>query len=192
MRPIETPRLVLRNWEERDRDLFHRINSDEEVMAFFPFRRSRAESNEFMDRLRARNRDMGFGFAAIEIGETGETAGFAGIADETPVPGAAASELEIGWRLAPEHWGKGYATEAATAWLDHAFATLARPHVWSFAVEANARSTAVMRRLGMKAAPERDFDHPRVPDTHPHLRRHVVFVIDARGWRRQQEIASAS
>ena len=51
MKPMRTERLILRNWEDRDRDLFHRINSDERVMRFFPFRRDRAQSDEFLDRL---------------------------------------------------------------------------------------------------------------------------------------------
>ena len=52
MRPLRTERLILRNWEERDRELFHRINSDDRVMEFFPFRRDRAQADAVMDRMR--------------------------------------------------------------------------------------------------------------------------------------------
>ncbi|TIW64748.1 MAG: GNAT family N-acetyltransferase, partial [Mesorhizobium sp.] len=45
MKPMRTERLILRNWEDRDRELFHRINFDEQVMEFFPFRRDRAETD---------------------------------------------------------------------------------------------------------------------------------------------------
>ncbi|MCV0397993.1 MAG: GNAT family N-acetyltransferase [Rhizobiaceae bacterium] len=183
MTPMRTERLILRNWEERDRALFHRINSDELVMEFFPFRRTRAESDAFMDRLAGRIAEVGYGFAAAEIVETGETIGFIGVLDNTPVPGAAKADLEIGWRLAPEYWGMGYVTEVAGKWLEFAFNDLDRSHVWSFAVAVNRRSTAVMDRLGMERVPERDFDHPKVPDTHPHLQHHVVYRLMRENWR---------
>src|SRR5690606_18199843 len=66
MKPIHTERLVLRNWEERDRDLFFRINSEEEVMEFFPFRRDRAEADAKMDEMRAENAAKGYGWTAAE------------------------------------------------------------------------------------------------------------------------------
>src|SRR5690606_13979352 len=76
---LETPRLILRNWEERDRDLFHRINCDDEVMRFFPFRRTRAESDAFMDTLHADNETRGYVFCALEVRETGQSIGIAGL-----------------------------------------------------------------------------------------------------------------
>ena len=55
----------------------------------------------------------------------------------------------------------------------------------SFAVTDNHRSTAVMKRIGMAHDPARDFDHPRIPDTHPQLKRHVPYAVIADKWRRQ-------
>ena len=81
MTPIRTERLILRNWEERDRELVHRINSDERVMEFFPFRRSRAESDAKMDEWRAWIEADGYGFAAVEIAASGECIGFVGLFD---------------------------------------------------------------------------------------------------------------
>ena len=182
---LETPRLILRNWEERDRALFHRINSDEEVMRFFPFRRTRAEADAFMDRLRADNEARGYGFSALEAKETGESIGFAGLHPDAVAPSRPAGAVEIGWRLAPEHWGKGYVSEAAAALLRFGFETLDLDEIISFAVWNNDRSTAVMRRIGMTAEPASDFDHPRVPDSHPHLMRHVFYRITREAWRRQ-------
>ena len=107
MTPIRTERLLLRNWEERDRDLFHRINSDDRVMEFFPFRRSRAEADALMDRMREEIARDGYGWTAAEIAATGECIGFIGL-HQVEIPGlAAAGTCEIGWRLAPEFWGKG-------------------------------------------------------------------------------------
>lgn len=63
---LETARLVIRNWEDRDRDLFHVINSDEEVMRFFPFRRDRSQSDELFDSVQKMISETGLGFYALE------------------------------------------------------------------------------------------------------------------------------
>lgn len=182
MMRLETERLVIRNWEDRDRELFHRINSDDDVMQFFPFRRSRAEADAFLDRIRAENEARGYGFAALELKETGACIGFAGLYPDDVAPSRPAGAVEIGWRLAPEFWGKGYVTEAAEALLVFGFEELGLEEIISFAVWNNERSTAVMRRIGMTRDPEGDFDHPRVPDTHPQLRRHVLYSLKRQDW----------
>ncbi len=183
MTQMRTDRLILRNWREGDRELFHFINSDDRVMEFFPKRRSRQESDELMDVLAAGIETNGFGFAAIEIAGTGETAGFAGLHLCDGIPGLEPGEVEIGWRLAPQFWGKGIVTEAALRWLDFGFKDLGRERIVSFAVEGNHRSTAVMRRIGMCPVPELDFEHPKVPETHPQLKRHVFYEMTADAWR---------
>ena len=184
MMPIKTDRLILRNWQESDRALFHLINSDDRVMEFFPMRRSRAEADHLMDLLAAGIARNGFGFAAIEIEATGQVAGFAGLNATRNVPGVTNGTVEIGWRMAPEFWGKGIASEAARAWRDFGFDDLGLERIISFAVAGNDRSTAVMRRIGMTARPELNFDHPNVPDNHPELIRHVFYDMlpdDPRG-----------
>jgi RimJ/RimL family protein N-acetyltransferase len=183
MTPIRTNRLVLRNWEERDRMLFHRINSDDRVMEFFGFRRDRGQADALLDMLRDRIDTLGYGFTAAEISATGQCIGFVGLMPTDLEPFFPDGTIEIGWRLAPEFWGHGYVTEAARAWLEFAFDRLGLDHVVSFAVWNNERSTAVMRRLGMKADPASDFDHPRVPHTHPELKPHVVYRLSAKDWR---------
>jgi ribosomal-protein-alanine N-acetyltransferase len=90
--------------------------------------------------------------------------------------------VEIGWRLAAEHWGRGYATEAARAALDFAFGPLNLSEVVSFTVPAHARSRAVMERLGMRRSPADDFDHPALSEGHP-LRRHVLYRMSRDEWR---------
>ncbi|MCC8934652.1 GNAT family N-acetyltransferase [Rhizobium sp. 'Codium 1'] len=177
---VETERVVLRNWRDEDRDLFREINRDEKVMAFFPFRRSHAEC----DLLFNRNRDMitgtGLGFYALADRDTDEAMGFCGL---TPVdlPGILPEgSVEIGWRLATRFWGKGYVTEAAERLVEHGLTALGLAEIYAFAVQNNDRSIAVMRRLGMEHYGDRDFDHPKVPDTHPHLKRHVLYRTTAR------------
>ncbi|MFI0843482.1 GNAT family N-acetyltransferase [Mesorhizobium sp. IMUNJ 23232] len=183
----KTNRLILRNWEERDRDLFHRINSDDTVMEFFPFRRDRAQSDAMMDRMRAEIDRDGFGWTAAEIAATGECIGFVGLHAAEIVPVVPAGSFEIGWRLAPEFWGKGYVTEGAAKLLDFAFDSLGLNEIVSFAVANNDRSTAVMKRLGMKR--EAYFDHPGVPDTHPALKRHQLYRLAREDWKARQALS---
>ena len=187
MRPIATERLIIRNWRESDRDFFHEINSDDRVMAFFPFRRDRAQSDALMDRLREDIEARGHGFTALELKETGEPIGFVGLAATSLVPSIAGECIEIGWRLAPRFWGKGYATEAARRLLSFGFDELRLSEIVSFAVWNNHASTAVMRRIGMAADPDGDFDHPGVPDTHADLKRHVLYRISASDWRQMKK-----
>jgi RimJ/RimL family protein N-acetyltransferase len=108
--------------------------------------------------------------------ETAEPIGFCGLSLANMPDIFPAETVEIGWRLATRFWGHGYVTEAARALLDFAFTEKTISAVLAFAVEQNQRSTAVMRRIGMTPCRQMDFDHPRVPDTHPHLKRHVVYA----------------
>jgi RimJ/RimL family protein N-acetyltransferase len=174
---LETPRLRLRNWLEGDRDLFREINSDPKVMEFFPFRRSHEEADLLFDRVNAMIREDGLGFYAVELKESGEAMGFCGLAPAN-MPGIFPPEtIEIGWRLATRFWGNGYITEAAKALLDYGLNTKGLDAIISFAVAGNHRSTAVMKRIGMTHCPDLDFDSPRVPDSHPQLKRHVTYAV---------------
>jgi RimJ/RimL family protein N-acetyltransferase len=184
VKPICTERLILRNWAHRDRELFHRINSDDQVMEFFPFRRSRGLADEVMDRMCADIDAKGFGWTAAELAETAQCIGFVGLNPTDIEPPFAPGTIEIGWRLAPEFWGHGYVSEAAKAWLAFGFGELGLDEIVSFAVWNNFRSTAVMERIGMRRDPASDFDHPNVPDTHPHLVRHVTYRLARTDWRK--------
>lgn len=150
-------------------------------MEFYPIRRTRPESDEMLDRLRAIIQETGMGWAAVTLKETGEPIGFAGLA-AVRFKADFAPAVEIGWRLAPERWGKGYATEAAEALLAHGFQELDLSQIVSFAVCNNRRSIAIMKRIGMTADPSLDFDHPGVPDSHPHLKRHVFYRLSREEW----------
>ena len=179
---LETPRLILREWKDSDRNLFREINADSKVMEFFPFRRSHAESDEALEKVNDMIRLSGFGFYALELKATAEPIGFCGIAPTNLDGVFPLGTMEIGWRLATRFWGNGYVTEAANALLAMAFEDKGMPEVVSFAVEANHRSTAVMQRLGLIRDASRDFDHPRVPDSHPHLIPHVTYYLTREQW----------
>ena len=172
---LETPRLLLRPWRASDREPFARLNADPRVMEFFPALLAPAETYAAMDRIEAHHQSHGFGLLAAELRTTGEFIGYLGLA----VPNfetAFTPCVEIGWRLAAEHWGHGYATEGAQALMHHAFTALVLSEVVSFTVPANLRSRRVMEKLGMIRNPAEDFDHPRIPEGHP-LRRHVLYRL---------------
>ncbi|WDZ75217.1 GNAT family N-acetyltransferase [Ensifer adhaerens] len=186
----ETERLRIRTWKESDRDLFHEINSDPEVMEFFPFRRSRAEADALFDRVGRGIAETGLGFFAIALKADDQPIGFCGLALTDLEPHFPNGTVEIGWRLATPYWGQGYVTETAFDLLRYGFEQKGLSEIVSFAVAANARSTAVMQRLGMRRDPSRDFNHPRVPADHPKLIRHVLYAISAEEWRQQRAAAA--
>lgn len=177
---IETERLILRRWRDADRTAFAAMNADPHVMAHFPEPLERPGSDALMARLDARWQDEGIAFAAVERKADGALLGMAGLAVvrfDSPVLG----NTEIGWRFARTAWGEGYATEAARGWLAHGFETRGLGEIVAFTAPANAKSRAVMVRLGMRRDRARDFDHPALPEVH-RLRPHHVYALtrDAR------------
>ena len=157
---LATERLLLRRWKTDDREPFAELNSDPEVMRYFPRTLTSAESNSFVDRIEQGFDEHGFGLWAVEA--EGRFAGFTGLnktSFETPM----GPHVEIGWRLARWAWGHGYATEAADCVLRAAFALHRISDVYSFTTESNTRSEAVMRRIGMSRRTDLDFDHPNTP-----------------------------
>lgn len=178
---FRTDRLHLRAWQESDRESFAAINSDPEVMQFFPSTLTPAESDGMMERIQASFSERGWGLWAVDVMKPTlelpdrKFIGFVGLAIPrfdahfTPC-------VEIGWRLARAAWGQGFATEAANAVIQFAFRQLNLPEIVSFTASCNKRSERVMQRLGMSHSPYDDFDHPLLPDGHP-LRRHLLYRL---------------
>ena len=179
-RQIETERLVMRSWRDADREPWAAMNADPHVREYFLGTLSREESDASLDGLNAHITRHGFGFWALEERVSGEFLGFTGLY-HTPFKTPFTPCVEVGWRLARHCWGKGYASEAARASLDHGFHTLGLSSIVSFAVATNMRSRRVMERIGMTHDPGGDFDHPNFPADHP-LRRHAFYRITAAEW----------
>ena len=176
-RELRSERLQLRRWRAADREPFAALNADPRVMEHFPSALSREQSDALAARIEAHFDAHGFGLWALEIPGVAAFAGFVGLA----IPRFEARFtpcVEIGWRLAAEHWGCGYATEAARAALAFGFEKLALAEIVSFTVPGNQRSRRVMEKIGMQRRPEDDFDHPGLPAGHA-LRRHVLYRIAA-------------
>ncbi len=157
------------------------MNADPEVMEHFPAVLDRGQSDALVERIEAGFEARGFGLWALELRESGEFAGFAGLA----VPEFDAHftpTVEVGWRLSRSAWGNGYATEAGRAALEYGFGQAGLTEIVSFTTAANLRSRAVMERLGMRRDPSDDFDHPDLPPGHPQ-RPHVLYRTSAGGER---------
>ena len=167
MSELWTARLLLRRWREADRAPFAALNADPLVMEHFPAVLTRADSDALVERIEAHFDEHGYGLWAVEA--DGAFVGFTGLAwqvYEAPFTPA----LEVGWRLARSAWGRGWATEAATAALAVGLEHVSS--VVSTTALTNERSQRVMQRLGMRR--ELEFDHPRVPEGSP-LRPHVLY-----------------
>jgi RimJ/RimL family protein N-acetyltransferase len=151
-------------------------------MAFFPFRRTRAEADAMMDRLVADNAARGYGFGAAELADSGETVGFVGLKPVAGLPVVPDGTVEIGWRFVPEAWGRGLATEAARRWLAFGFDGIGLEEIVAYAVGTNRPSLSVMERIGMRRDDAADFDFAVIPDTHPQLKRHVLYRLARQDW----------
>jgi RimJ/RimL family protein N-acetyltransferase len=177
---IETERLHLRQWIESDRAPFARLNADLRVMEFLPSILDRSASDAMIDRIQTKIAERGWGLWAVELKQDQQFIGYVGLQVLTAnlpfSPG-----VEIGWRLAFEYWGKGYATEAAQAALKVGFDRLDLPEIVSFTTIDNHRSSAVMERLGMNRETE-TFQHPSLPVGHL-LREHCLYRLSREKWQ---------
>lgn len=171
---LHTDRLSLRRWRAADREPFARLNADPEVMRYFPTPLDRERSDALADDLEEGIERDGFGLWAVDLDGVGFV-GFVGLRriqpEIPPAPG-----VEVGWRLAREHWGQGLAPEAARAALAYGFDELELPEIVSFTAEINSPSRRVMEKIGMEHDPARNFDHPVVPDGSP-LGAHVLYGL---------------
>ncbi len=171
---FDTARLRLRQWCAADREPFAALNADPEVMAFFPAPLSRAESDAMAVRCQTLIAERGWGFWAVETKTEHEFIGCVGL--HIPSSELAFSPcVEVGWRLAKKHWGRGFATEAANGALRIGFEQLGLTEIVSFTSVQNLKSRAVMVRLGMLEA-ETTFDHPDVP-AGSLLRQHCLYRL---------------
>ena len=181
---IETERLLLRPFEAGDAADLAAMNADPKVMRFFPAPLSPAESRARLDHWIAKQARFGYAFSAVLRRTDGAFLGMCGISRvEGGLPIAPCTE--IGWRLIPEAWGQGIASEAARAWLRVGFETFDLPEIVAFTPEPNRPSAAVMARIGMRPAPDLGFGFPTIPPGDP-LHRAVVYRLRAEDWRAQQ------
>ncbi len=177
---LTTARLILRTWLPSDVPTMAAINADPLVMKHFPSTQDAEATQALVDHIHAHQQQFGYSLYAVEKKDTNTFIGFVGLnqppfvipnfqPNSTPI-------VEIGWRLSSQHWGRGYATEAAQAVLAHAFTTLNLAEIISFTVVANTPSRRVMEKIGLHHDVADDFDHPNLTADSP-LRRHVLYRL---------------
>jgi RimJ/RimL family protein N-acetyltransferase len=172
---LSTERLRLRQWRASDTEAFAQMSSDPRVMEYLLGPIDTAASLAMQERIADLITGRGWGFWALELKETQQFIGFTGL--HIPIPELPCSLcVEIGWRLAFEHWGKGYASEAARAALDFGFNVLQLDEIVSFTALPNLRSQAVMQKLGMQRDAQ-TFMHPKVPEGH-FLQEHCLYRLN--------------
>ena len=183
---LETERLILRPWREEDRAPFAALNADARVTAHLTGVLGRSESDAIVDRVLQGFAEHGHGPWALEVKGGAPFIGFCGIwspsftAHFTPC-------TEIGWRLAHETWGRGYATESAEAALAYGFGPLALAEIVAYTTPANRRSRAVMERLGMSHDPADDFERPPLTEGAP-ARPHVLYRLRREDWSARRSL----
>lgn len=169
---LTTARLSLRTWRPDDLPSFAALNADPEVMRYLGNPLTTQLADTFASQLQERFCQRGFAMLPVERRADGAFLGICGINFTPWYP-----DEEIGWRFAREHWGQGYATESAAAWMAWAFTELSVGRLISVTDVPNARSTAVMRRLGMSLDHEADLEDDGVRF------RAVVYSITAQQWQ---------
>jgi RimJ/RimL family protein N-acetyltransferase len=173
---LTTPRLLLRTFRRDDLPHYAALNADPEVVRYLGGPLTREDSDDIAAWAQELYAREGLGLLAVERRQDGAFLGMCGLHHLHSYP----NDVEVAWRLAREHWGKGYATEAATGWLDYAFGALGLPRVISITEPPNLRSLAVMRRLGMV------FDHQAEVEEDGVVFQAVVYAITADQWRRAE------
>ncbi len=177
---LETGRLLLRQWKLTDREPFAKLNADPQVMEFFPNTLSREDSDAMADRIQALIEKQGWDLWAVEIKTTQQFIGYVGLhAPDYELPFSPC--VEVGWRLAYEFWGKGYAPEAALVALQFGFESLNLTEIVSFTTLSNVRSQRVMEKIGMQRSSE-TFHHPKVP-LESTLGEHCLYRLSRSDWR---------
>jgi RimJ/RimL family protein N-acetyltransferase len=170
---LTTPRLLLRTFRRDDLPLYAALNADPDVLRYLGGPLAREDSDDIAAWAQECYAREGLGLLAVERRQDGAFLGLCGLLHQRSYP----EDVEVAWRLAREHWGHGYATEAATGWLDHGFGTLNLPRVISITDAPNLRSLAVMRRLGMV------FDHEAEIEDMGVVFQAVVYAITREQWR---------
>ena len=179
---LETSRLILRPWKESDLKPFYALNSNPEVMRYFPGCLTQEQSDALAHKFQRMIETQAWGLWAVELKQGGDFIGFTGL-NAQPSQFSFSPCTEIAWRIQQKYWGQGFATEAATACLNFAFDSLKLNQVVAFTAVQNTRSQALMQRLGVQFKDH--FNHPALDNSSP-LQRHVLYQIDTAQFRHAQ------
>ena len=169
-------RLGFRNWKTTDIDILFEINSNEKVMEFFPSIQTKEKTEVFIAKMQNQYAKKGFCYFAVELLETNLFIGFIGLSEQT-YESDFTPAIDIGWRLHPKFWNKGYATEGAKRCLEYGFHQLKLEKIIATAPKINLPSIAVMEKIGMQKVKE--FRHPLLLDF-PDLVDCLLYIINSK------------
>ncbi|MGN6379432.1 MAG: GNAT family N-acetyltransferase [Gaiellales bacterium] len=151
MTELLTPRLRLRQWRDDDLEPFAAMNALPEVTRYLSGPVSREMSDERARLIQDHWRDRGFGLWAAELRDEGRFIGFVGLSVPAFLP-AVLPAVEVGWRLAPDVWGRGLATEGGRASIEYGFGALQLDRIISIIHPGNIGSLRVAEKLDMTLA----------------------------------------
>jgi RimJ/RimL family protein N-acetyltransferase len=180
MNIIETPRLILRTWQDADVEPYWQINQDPKVLEFLLVPLSIEQVRDFIAKNNQIQLQKNYSLWAVELKENRSLIGFIGL-NYTDWPAHFTPAVEIGWRLGSQYWGQGYATEGAVAVLEYGFTKVGLEEIVSFTVPMNERSIKVMQKIGMSNTAEDNFLHPKLTPDHK-LSSHVLYRITKNIW----------
>lgn len=170
---FKSARLGFRPWNDSDLLIFAYMLANDQVMEFYPAKKTYEETRTYIQKVSRHFQTHGFGVYAVDRLEDSRFIGYIGFQyfnfDTRFSPG-----VEIGWRLHPDVWGQGLATEGALACLNYGWSELGFEKVYSFTALINKRSERVMQKVGLSKSGE--FDHPLLEKGHA-LERHVLYEI---------------
>jgi RimJ/RimL family protein N-acetyltransferase len=170
---FESQRLGFKNLTNDVIDETIRMNSDSDVMKYFPTVMSPEESMAYINSAIQQQDDYGYSKYAVYVKNSDTFIGIIGLFQvnfESDIFG----EVEIGWRLLKEYWHNGYATEGAERVIEYGFNDLDLSVIYSFTAIENKPSAQVMERIGMTYIGT--FNHPKVDKGHQ-LEQHVLYEI---------------
>jgi RimJ/RimL family protein N-acetyltransferase len=176
-----TDRLILRREREGDFEAWVEHLNTPEVTAFIGGPATEEAIGDKFKRMPLEWAEQGFSFMIVALPDTGELIGTCGIGriDAESAPPHLRGAVQIGWTLRADHWGQGYAIEAARAVLDFAFETVGLPVVYGQTSLSNRPSWGLMERLGMRRCPDLDYVDPAYP---PEDNPTVIYAQDREAW----------
>lgn len=169
---LESERLYCREWRESDFEHYCLLNSNQDVMRFFPSVYTQEKTRESMNKMIANFEKSQYAYSPCFIKTTDQFIGWVGMMDQE-MDGDCF--VDIGWRLSPEYWGNGYAPEMAKRFIEHGFNEHFMKKIYAIAPENNLPSISVMKKIGMSL--EKSFIHPLLKDS-PHLEKCVRYIIE--------------
>jgi RimJ/RimL family protein N-acetyltransferase len=146
MTTLETERMLIRPWRPEDRPALERMVRDAEMMRYVTQGRTWSDEavDEMLERQRLHLERHGVCFGAAELKATAEVVGLVGLQQLDD------GDFELGWWIWKDHWGRGFATEAGCAFVEHARDVMGLETLVAVIDPPNAASRAVAEKLGLR------------------------------------------